>query len=228
MPFKYIRDKIFFGLFVFIFSFSIFVIDNNFVSLILIFFIVGNIIIFPFLLKTKEIIFFTLSLLVSFFGLVFNFTILYYKAFSSLVCIFLIYGFLNDLKNLPNSLFSNTFKYFNKSYRAIDKVKQISFQIILSLLIFLFIFSIPFDFDFFNDRFKDETFLTEELYAEQKKLFVPGRIGAECFDGTFSKATGRGACSHHGGVREWIYAKEPTLEEARRKAANISWFARMR
>ena len=31
------------------------------------------------------------------------------------------------------------------------------------------------------------------------------RIGAICRDGTRSSATGRGACSHHGGVREWIY-----------------------
>ncbi len=31
------------------------------------------------------------------------------------------------------------------------------------------------------------------------------RVGAICNDGTTSKATGRGACSHHGGVKEWIY-----------------------
>jgi hypothetical protein len=29
------------------------------------------------------------------------------------------------------------------------------------------------------------------------------RIGAECYDGTFSSATGSGACSHHEGVRHW-------------------------
>lgn len=31
------------------------------------------------------------------------------------------------------------------------------------------------------------------------------RIGARCRDGSRSSATGRGACSHHGGVSEWIY-----------------------
>ncbi|HYP20354.1 MAG TPA: hypothetical protein VEY08_09785, partial [Chloroflexia bacterium] len=31
------------------------------------------------------------------------------------------------------------------------------------------------------------------------------RIGATCRDGTSSSATGRGACSHHGGVRQWRY-----------------------
>ena len=31
------------------------------------------------------------------------------------------------------------------------------------------------------------------------------RIGAVCNDGTYSTATGRGACSHHGGVAYWVY-----------------------
>jgi hypothetical protein len=30
------------------------------------------------------------------------------------------------------------------------------------------------------------------------------RIGAICRDGTRSTATGRGACSHHGGVAQWL------------------------
>ena len=31
------------------------------------------------------------------------------------------------------------------------------------------------------------------------------RVGAICRDGWRSYATGRGACSHHGGVSEWLY-----------------------
>lgn len=31
------------------------------------------------------------------------------------------------------------------------------------------------------------------------------RVGAICNDGTQSEATGSGACSHHGGVRCWLY-----------------------
>lgn len=31
----------------------------------------------------------------------------------------------------------------------------------------------------------------------------PNRVGSICNDGTTSDATGSGACSHHGGVREW-------------------------
>jgi len=32
------------------------------------------------------------------------------------------------------------------------------------------------------------------------------RIGATCRDGSHSNATGRGACSHHGGVGQWLLA----------------------
>lgn len=31
------------------------------------------------------------------------------------------------------------------------------------------------------------------------------RTGARCRDGSYSSATGRGACSHHGGVAQWLY-----------------------
>jgi len=32
-----------------------------------------------------------------------------------------------------------------------------------------------------------------------------GRTGATCKDGSHSNATGSGACSHHGGVAQWLY-----------------------
>jgi len=35
------------------------------------------------------------------------------------------------------------------------------------------------------------------------------RIGAVCQDGWRSSATGRGACSHHGGVAYWVHAERP-------------------
>jgi hypothetical protein len=34
------------------------------------------------------------------------------------------------------------------------------------------------------------------------------RVGAICNDGWQSSATGSGACSHHGGVDEWIYEND--------------------
>lgn len=36
------------------------------------------------------------------------------------------------------------------------------------------------------------------------------RVGARCRDGTFSQATGRGACSWHGGVSEWLMGSQKT------------------
>ncbi len=36
-----------------------------------------------------------------------------------------------------------------------------------------------------------------------------GRTGAICEDGTRSDATGRGACSHHGGVSSWLHSTRP-------------------
>jgi len=37
------------------------------------------------------------------------------------------------------------------------------------------------------------------------------RVGATCKDGTSSSATGRGACSHHGGVRSWRYGQKKSV-----------------
>jgi hypothetical protein len=42
---------------------------------------------------------------------------------------------------------------------------------------------------------------------------TPVRVGATCKDGSSSDATGRGACSWHGGVREWIYDQPYWVDE---------------
>lgn len=42
-------------------------------------------------------------------------------------------------------------------------------------------------------------------YKNYNSEKVKIRIGAVCRDGTTSTATGRGACSHHGGVDYWLY-----------------------
>lgn len=47
-----------------------------------------------------------------------------------------------------------------------------------------------------------------EITAGQTMLvsrLVERRVGAICMDGTRSYATGRGACSWHGGVSTWLY-----------------------
>ena len=39
------------------------------------------------------------------------------------------------------------------------------------------------------------------------------RIGSVCEDGWNSNATGRGACSHHGGVDHWIYEERKSSDK---------------
>ncbi|TDS18762.1 hypothetical protein DFQ03_0472 [Maribacter caenipelagi] len=56
------------------------------------------------------------------------------------------------------------------------------------------------------ERFSEESI--ERINYEEfetKKENYKVRVGAVCNDGTISKATGRGACSHHGGVAYWRY-----------------------
>lgn len=43
-------------------------------------------------------------------------------------------------------------------------------------------------------------------YAHHEPYTEHGRIGAICVDGWKSHSTGRGTCSHHGGVHHWLYA----------------------
>lgn len=51
------------------------------------------------------------------------------------------------------------------------------------------------------------------------------RVGAVCMDGRRSRATGAGACSHHGGVAYWRRNERQTMSDVkcRMKASEISW-----
>ena len=46
---------------------------------------------------------------------------------------------------------------------------------------------------------------TPRQQVTKKEASYSIRTGAICCDGSRSYATGRGACSHHGGVCEWLY-----------------------
>jgi hypothetical protein len=52
-----------------------------------------------------------------------------------------------------------------------------------------------------NTNYKPSKSNTNTYNYENVKV----RVGAVCRDGTTSTATGRGACSHHGGVDYWLY-----------------------
>jgi hypothetical protein len=75
-------------------------------------------------------------------------------------------------------------------------MKKLFSTLIILLISLSFVFiDIP-----ISSSYAQDTFLTQYL---KKK-----RIGAICRDGTRSNATGRGACSHHGGVDHWLYSKK--------------------
>ncbi len=60
-------------------------------------------------------------------------------------------------------------------------------------------------------RFKQRVgYVSGQLISEGKAIVTIQKVrsGATCRDGSSSKATGRGACSHHGGVRAWRYRED--------------------
>jgi hypothetical protein len=56
---------------------------------------------------------------------------------------------------------------------------------------------------------KQETGFSDVEYYIEDATVTGGRVGAICEDGSRSDATGRGACSHHGGVSRWLYSERP-------------------
>jgi hypothetical protein len=58
-----------------------------------------------------------------------------------------------------------------------------------------------------NSKIKQNTNTTQKIIKKTASQNSGERIGCICRDGTSSNATGRGACSHHGGVDHWIYKK---------------------
>jgi hypothetical protein len=72
---------------------------------------------------------------------------------------------------------------------------------------------------------RDNQAMAQLLYKKSSKT-EKHRIGAICSDGTNSSATGRGACSWHGGVEEWLYETEmyhsKSFEECKDEAEQMS------
>jgi len=57
-----------------------------------------------------------------------------------------------------------------------------------------------------NNNLKNTETNTTPAYKQKKETQTyKVRVGAICCDGSRSYATGRGACSHHGGVCKWLY-----------------------
>jgi len=73
-----------------------------------------------------------------------------------------------------------------------------------------------------KDGFTSVDVLTERIHEKSKYKY---RVGATCKDGWHSNSTGQGTCSHHGGVKEWLYETEyrKSIEECREEAKKLSW-----
>jgi outer membrane murein-binding lipoprotein Lpp len=56
-----------------------------------------------------------------------------------------------------------------------------------------------------NRNNKNSYNYSSNKYYNNRTTNYSNRVGAICCDGTRSYATGRGACSHHGGVCQWLY-----------------------
>ena len=65
------------------------------------------------------------------------------------------------------------------------------------------------------------TVVTGALHSDEHKWSV--RVGAICSDGWHSSATGSGACSWHGGVREWLTVERVKHFEGRERWSNFIW-----
>lgn len=68
--------------------------------------------------------------------------------------------------------------------------------------------------DWYQVQFKGIDGYVSNKYISKGKCVVSYyevRTGAVCRDGSSSSATGRGACSHHGGVAYWTNSKHQSI-----------------
>jgi hypothetical protein len=115
-------------------------------------------------------------------------------------------------------------RYRRRKRDSLFDYVTVFFQLGLAIL-----FSTAFLFSLYNElepRVRDGFSSIEELEkkcVESKKRYY--RVGAICRDGSASRATGRGACSHHGGVRQWVhdYYYAETVKDCENWARKRSW-----
>jgi hypothetical protein len=64
----------------------------------------------------------------------------------------------------------------------------------------------PIQNNFYNNNQINYNSKPKKKYLNKNTRLV--RVGAECYDGTISHSNGRGTCSYHGGVKNWLYEEE--------------------
>lgn len=83
--------------------------------------------------------------------------------------------------------------------------KGFNLQQAIIFLIAITLLSGPVTFDVIGTGLTSAEKLASECRERSKYSY---RVGAICRDGWRSSSTGRGTCSHHGGVKEWIMKEE--------------------
>lgn len=101
-----------------------------------------------------------------------------------------------------------------------DKVKKYLLNISLGVIV-LTIVGVIFGGRIY-DGFSSVQYLTNKCRVNSEYYY---RTGAICMDGWKSSSTGRGTCSYHGGVKEWLYDKDfrKTTLECEKWAKKRSW-----
>ena len=105
--------------------------------------------------------------------------------------------------------------------KIVKQIKQYWVGFIILLLFVLFSIAIFAGARIANGLSSVDT-LTNKCLEKSKYSY---RVGAICSDGWRSSATGRGSCSHHGGVSRWLYEYEfkKSFDECKQWAKQQSW-----
>jgi len=93
----------------------------------------------------------------------------------------------------------------NTNAKTLEKLEQYDNVVLLEAI----------DKEWSKVQFNGLTGFLQHHYLKPGKAVVTislVRTGAICRDGSRSYATGRGACSHHGGVKEWVLEEKQSVE----------------
>jgi hypothetical protein len=136
----------------------------------------------------------------------------HFASFGSLILIIPTIYILKDLQLLINGEYIEHKDFDIKYFSRLPYIVGVIVWLIFGHLTFLRV----------KDGFTDPKVIANRIYKEASWSY---RIGAYCEDGTKSFATGRGACSWHGGVDEWIHETKykKTKEACLKEAYEISW-----
>ncbi len=128
--------------------------------------------------------------------------------------------FYLSVRSIPRPLV----KAWQRVIKILKFIKDIALATLFPFLFIASFFSLPILIPRVIDGFTSVETLTKRCMEAHSSTV---RVGAICSDGWRSHATGRGACSWHGGVSEWIYTTRyhKSYYECKEDAKRQSWIA---